>query len=106
QAGDDPDALRAALTQAFGGKASSDQIEQLAQQILAGDTPIPANIKFVKAESLVASNYGAYYPQDGGTIYLYARCCFLHYLSKLFLCPKRTAVWPIYRFDTDIRVIR
>ena len=73
RAGDDPDALRAALTQAFGGKASAGQIEQLAQQILAGDTPMPANIKFVEAESLGATNYGAYDPQDGGTIYLDAR---------------------------------
>ena len=23
-------------------------------------------------------------------------------LQQAFLCPKRTAVWPIYRFDTDI----
>ncbi len=73
QANADPAALRAALTQAFGDKASPEQIEQLAQQILSGNTPLPANLQIVPAESLGATNYGAYDAENGGTIYLDAR---------------------------------
>lgn len=73
QANADPAALRAALTQAFGDKPSPAQIEQLAQQILSGNTPLPANLQIVPAESLGATNYGAYDAENGGTIYLDAR---------------------------------
>lgn len=73
EAESDPAALRSALQQAFGDKASSAQLDQLAQQILTGNTPIPASFEIVDAESLGATNYGAYSAENGGTIYLDAR---------------------------------
>jgi len=73
QANADPVALRAALQQAFGNKASSAQIDQLSEQILSGNTPMPANVEVVDAKSLGATHYGAYSTENGGTIYLDAR---------------------------------
>ena len=45
----------------------------MANQIESGDVPMPANIEFVDAESMGPTAYGAYSPENGGTIYLAER---------------------------------
>ena len=50
-----PEKLTNALHQAFGDKASVDQINRLAARIVSGDVPLPKSLEFVSSGTQRAS---------------------------------------------------
>ena len=55
-----PEKLTNALHQAFGDKASVDQINRLAARIVSGDVPLPKSLEFVSSGTLGNNVSGAY----------------------------------------------
>ena len=70
RAKDNPQALKAALEQAYGDKVDGAALDKMVSMATNGNLPLPKNVRFVDAGLLGPTSLGAYDQVNGGTIYL------------------------------------